>query len=59
MKSEKKFWGLLLIVSALFIILLTLFLMNIIYPFHVEQMKSRARETVSHLRFVLPHLSPV
>jgi len=59
MKSENKFWGLLLIVSALFIILLTLFLMNIIYPFHVEQMKSRARETVSHLRFVLPHLSPV
>jgi PAS domain S-box-containing protein len=59
MKSEKKFWGLLLIVSALFIILLTLFLMNIIYPFHVEQMKSRARETLSHLRFVLPHLSPV
>lgn len=58
MKSEKKFWGLLLIVSALFIILLTIFLMNIIYPFHVQQMKSRARETVSHLRFVLPHLSP-
>ncbi len=59
MRYEKKFWGLLLTVSALFIILLTLFLMNIIYPFHVQQMKSRARETVSHLRFVLPHLTPV
>lgn len=59
MKSEKKFWLLLLTISALFIILLTIFLMRIIYPFHVEQMKSRARETVSHLRFVLPRLSPV
>lgn len=59
MNSEKKFWGLLLAVSALFIIFMTSFLMYIIYPFHVDQVKNRARETVSHLRFTLPYLTPV
>lgn len=59
MNSEKKFWGMLITVSVLFIIFLTSFLMTIIYPLHVEQMKNRARETVSHLRFVLPYLTPV
>jgi PAS domain S-box-containing protein len=58
MKSENKFWGMLLMASAAFIIILTFSLMRIIYPLHVEQMKLRARETVNHMQFVLPHLSP-
>ncbi len=59
MRSEKKFWELLISVSALFIILFTFFLMKIIYPFQVDQMKNRARETVNHLSFVTPYLTPV
>ncbi|HNX25417.1 MAG TPA: response regulator [Spirochaetota bacterium] len=59
MRSEKKFWGILLLASAAFIIVLTFSLMRIIYPLHVEQMKQRARETMTHMLFVLPHLTPV
>lgn len=58
MKNEKLFWGLLLSVSACFIIVFSFFLMSVIYPFHVEQMKGRARETVDHLQYVVPYLSP-
>ena len=59
MRSEKKFWGILLLTSAAFIVILTFSLMRIIYPIHVEQMKLRARETVNHMQFVLPYLTPV
>ena len=57
MRSENKFWGILLLASAAFIILLTFSLMRIIYPLHVNQMELRARETVNHMQFVLPYLS--
>jgi len=57
-KSENKFWAVLLLSSAAFIIVLSYSLMRIVYPLHVEQMKLRARETVNHMQFVLPHLSP-
>jgi len=58
MKNVKIFWGLLLSISVCFIVVFTLFLLQVIYPFHVEQIKNRARETVDHLQFVMPHLSP-
>ncbi len=57
MSSEKKFWTWLLVISFSFIILLITFLLFIIFPFHIEQMKTRSRETVSHLQFVLPKLN--
>ena len=58
MKNEKTFWAGLLAVSSIFILLLTYFFMRVIFPFHVDQMKKRADETVHHLQTVLPHLSP-
>lgn len=33
-----------------------LFFLAVIYPYHVEQMKARAVETVSHMQLVMPHL---
>ena len=59
MKKEKVFWGVLLPTSACFIIVTTCLLMMVIYPFHVEEIKKRGRETLQHLQFVLPLLEPV
>lgn len=55
-KSEYRFWATLLAVSVLFASTYIFFLMKVIYPFHINQMKQRASETVSHLKVVAPHL---
>ncbi|HPX60275.1 MAG TPA: PAS domain S-box protein [Deltaproteobacteria bacterium] len=58
MKNEKLFWGGLLFVSLLFITVFSYFFMQMIFPFHVDQMKKRATETVDHMQSVMPHLEP-
>ena len=56
MKNEKIFWGVLLLVSVCFIMIPSYFFMVVIFPFHVEQMKKRAIETVDHMQTVMLHL---
>lgn len=58
MKREKIFWAGLLLVSLTCISAFGYFFLLVIFPFHVEQMKKRAGETVHHLQTVLPHLRP-
>lgn len=57
-KNEKLFWGTLLSTSIGFIAVFTTFLLMVVYPFHVDDMKNRGRETLAQLQFALPHLAP-
>ncbi len=58
MKNEYRFRGAVVLISVLFISILLFLLLRMVYPAHVEQMKQRARETVSHLHIVIPHIKP-
>lgn len=55
-RNEIYFWIATVLISVFFIVFFTYLLMRVVYPLHVDLMKRRAQETISHLQYVVPYL---
>lgn len=58
LRGEKLFWGGLLLMTLSCIMMFSYFFLQVVFPFHIEEVKKRAGETIFHLQTVLPHLPP-
>ena len=58
MDRERVFWGGVLLASVAFITLSVSFFLFVIFPYHVDQMKRRAEETVDHMQLAMPNMAP-
>ncbi len=56
LKGEKLFWGGLLLMTLSCIMMFSYFFLLVVFPFHIEEVKKRAGETIFHLQTVLPYL---
>lgn len=58
MDKDRVFWGGVLLASIAFITLSVSFFLFVIFPYHVDQMKRRAEETVDNMQLVMPNMAP-
>ena len=58
LRGEKLFWGGLLLMTLSCVMMFSYFFLQVVFPFHIEEVKKRAGETIFHLQTVLPHLPP-
>jgi PAS domain S-box-containing protein len=57
-RPDAILWGIITLVSLLFLWGFILMLVGSAYQAHVSLMKERARETIGHLQATIPHLAP-